>query len=70
MTVSGNDVYTQSVTVNDFSSDINKKIDSYIQKYISDETERFEEYKTAFLKQAVQRKNGQKENLILLWIMK
>lgn len=48
MTVSGNDVYTQSVTVNDFTSDINKKIDSYIQKYISDETERFEEYKTAF----------------------
>ena len=48
MTVSGNDVYTQSVTTNDFTLDINKKIDGYIQKYISDETERFEEYKTAF----------------------
>lgn len=48
MTVSGNDSYTQSVTVNDFTLDINKKIDNYIQKYISNETERFEAYKTAF----------------------
>jgi len=48
MTVSSNDIYTQSVTTNDFSLDINKKIDNYIQKYISDATERFEEYKAAF----------------------
>lgn len=48
VTVSSNDVYTQAVAVNDFTLDINKKIDNYIQKYISGETERFEEYKTAF----------------------
>lgn len=48
VTVSSNDIYTQAVTVNDFTLDINKKINNYIQKYISSETERFEEYKTAF----------------------
>lgn len=48
VTVSSNDVYTQAMTVNDFTLDINQKIDNYVQKYISNETERFEEYKTAF----------------------
>jgi len=48
VTVSSNDIYTQAMTVNDFTLDINKKIDNYVQKFISNETERFEEYKTAF----------------------
>ncbi|MDE6606278.1 MAG: DUF3298 and DUF4163 domain-containing protein [Lachnospiraceae bacterium] len=48
VTVSSNDVYTQAMTVNDFTLDINQKINNYVQKYISNETERFEEYKTAF----------------------
>lgn len=48
ITVSSNTVYEQAATVNDFVVDINKKIDNYVQKFISDETNRFEEYKTAF----------------------
>lgn len=48
MTVSGNEVYVHAASVSDFSIDINKKIENYVQKYISDETERFEEYKKAF----------------------
>ena len=61
VTVSGNDVYTQATMVNDFTLDMNKKIDSYVQKYISNETKRFEEYKTAFF---------ETESLIIPLIMK
>lgn len=48
VSVSSNDVYEQSLAVNDFVVDINKKIDNYVQKFISDETDRFEAYKAAF----------------------
>lgn len=48
VTVSGNDMYEYALTVNDFSVDINEKIENYVQKYVSDEKQRFEEYKKAF----------------------
>lgn len=48
VTVSGNEIYVSATYANDFVVDINKKIENYIQKFISDETERFEEYKKAF----------------------
>lgn len=38
VTVSGNAVYAQALYVSDFSVDINKKIESFVQKYVSDET--------------------------------
>lgn len=48
VTVSGNETYVYAAGVSDFTADVNKKIENYVQKYISDETERFEEYKNAF----------------------
>lgn len=48
VTVSGNETYVQATYTSDFVADVNKKIENYVQKYISDETERFEEYKKAF----------------------
>lgn len=48
VTVSSNDVYEQAAAVSDFNVDINAKIENYIQRYVSDETKQFEEYKIAF----------------------
>lgn len=48
VTVSGNEVYVSATYANDFVGDINKKIENYVQKFISAEKERFEEYKKAF----------------------
>lgn len=48
VTVSSNEVYEQAAAANDFTLDINKKIENYVQKYVSDETKRYEEYKTSF----------------------